>query len=219
MISKKSLNRRQFLKTVALGAGAALVPSTALAFITEKPFDPGFKSKKISLVWRGDNYHCHYTDKTFVVAHKAKGVLPVPDNCPDPTFSFLKKNSFDRLLDKNRVTIKTKTLLKMIDDYGYHETEYQAYTDLGEVLDLHPGDCVDSLTGVSLLSFIRYPCFSDHRYLTSNSHQEWVVVNVDTIRIMLKSAPSIISVAFNKTTMNFASLDGSWAAFFTVSVK
>jgi hypothetical protein len=153
------------------------------------------------------------------VAHKAKGSLPHPADCPDLNLSHLKKNSFDHLLDKNRISIKTKQLLEMIDKSGNTETKYQTYTDVGEVLDLYPGDCVDRLTGVGLLSVLRYTGCPDYRYFTSKYREEWTGVNINAVRNMLKSAPPTISMALNNKTLSFASPDGSWAAFLAVLEK
>lgn len=210
------MDRRQFLKTVALGAGAALVPSTVFAF--NPSFDPGFKGKRFSLVWRGDNYHCYYTDKTFVVAHKARGFIPAPADCPDPTYQTLKKNSFEHLLDKDkdRIVIQKKKLLEMIDKSGNKDTPHQSFMDpsMPEI---------DRVLLVVNRYGIRQPKF---RYfigkcapmaeVSSPNRRVWVGMNIDSIRMMLKSAPDTILMAFNDKTLCLTNHDRSWAAFLAV---
>jgi hypothetical protein len=233
------MDRRQFLKTVAVGAGTALVPSAVFAFVTEKSFHPGFDGKRFSLVWRGDNYHCYYTDKTFIVAHKAEGVLPVPANCPDPNYTYLKENSFDHLLDKNRITIETEKLLEMIYKSGSGKTPYQFYKEEPasvefelirtrfEAIDGVAGGRLRRATNKGQVSLIvnRYnqnpdtDLYSNIRYFYSKYHQSWVGANIDSIRNMLKSAPSTVSMAFNDKILSFASPDGSWAAFLAVLIN
>lgn len=215
------MDRRQFLKTIALGAGAALVPSTVFAF--DLPFDPGFEGKRFSLVWQGDNYHCYYTDKTFVVAHKAKGFLPPPKDLLDPTYQILKKSAFERLKDKDRIIVQKKKLLEMIEKSGNGKTPDQNLLDNGDILDSHFGDITADDHGTHLdrviLAVNRYNrnpdnnLYSNIRRFYSKQHKNWVGVDIDNIRMMLKSAPDTILMTFDDKVLSFVSQDGSWVSF------
>lgn len=227
------MDRRQFLKAATLGVGATLVPSTLFA----APFDPGFVGKRFSLVWDGDNYHCYFTDKTFVVAHKAKGLLPPYKGCPDPTYQILKENSFEHLRNKDRIVIRKKKLLEMIERSGNDKTPYNFYREEQETdkfvllkdnfaayYGLAGGELRRAVKNkqVSLIvnhfdpSQDRYP---NYRYFYGKYHPHWTSVNIDNLRLMLRSAPDIIFLAFNNKTLSITSLNGSWVAFLSVVGK